>query len=127
MGDQHAPQHRPQLMPHEQAALEALRTSPETVFHMVSDVHTLSSKLYRELVDWHTRFPDKPSLEASNEFWTQLKELRAAQFELEAIQREIAAQQKRTQTLTTQVEKAQETIHHIQHAFDSYLNRLNER
>jgi hypothetical protein len=120
-------QEHPTILPHEQAALEQMHTTAEQVRNMITDMDALSAKLYRELVDWHTKFPEKPSLDDSNAFWSQIKELRAVQFETDSILRAIREHEARQQTLTTQLVKAQETIHHIEKAFDSYLDRLNER
>lgn len=116
-----------QLQPYELAALEQVHSNPENVSHLLTDVDVLSGRLYRQLVDWHTQFPNKPSLQDSNAFWSQLKELRSAQFEVENLRKALDEQAKKAQTLGVQLEHADDTIKHIEKAFSSYLDRLHER
>jgi hypothetical protein len=116
----------PALQPHEQAALQQAQMSPEDAAHLLEDIEVLSARLYRQLVDWHTVFPEKPALQDSNQFWSQMKELRAAQFEVENLRKAVREQELRQQTLSVQLEKAESTVKHIEKAFSGYLDRVND-
>ncbi len=126
MGDQSESSHA-QFLPHELKALQTAQLSSDEVNGLLADVEALSAKLYRQLVDWHTKYPEKPTLADSNQFWAMLKELRAAQFEVESLRTAIREEEKRAQTLAVRLETSQGTISHIERAFNGYLDRMHER
>jgi hypothetical protein len=111
------------ILDHERAAV----SDPDHILLLMAQVDTVSTKLYKQLVAWHTQFPEKPTREESDMFWKELKELRMSQEELRSALAAIRDQEKKTPTLTTQIESTQETITDIESYFDAYLDRVHER
>jgi prefoldin subunit 5 len=117
------------VIDHEREALAATQSFSDLkhVFSLLATVDTLGSRLHKTLVDWHTRYPDKPKLEETDNFWADLKELRAAKEQLNAALEAIKARERRIPTMRSQLEQATTEVGDVERFLSSYLDRINEK
>jgi hypothetical protein len=116
------------VLPHEAEALMKHEGDPTVadLFTTLGEVDVINTRLYKQLVEWHTRFPSKPTLDESDTFWKELKRLREAKLEMQHALEHIEAKQKAINTLSNQLQSSQRQIIEIESYFDSYLDRLHE-
>ena len=97
------------------------------LFVLLGQIDIINSRLHKQLIDWHTQFPQRPSLHESDKFWTELKALRQAKEQLAAAQKAIKEHEEQINTLAVQIQRAKESVDSVERYFDGYLNRVNER
>jgi hypothetical protein len=97
------------------------------VFSLLARTELLGTTLHKRLVEWHSRYPEKPSLAESDSFWADLKELRALKEELGTALEAIRARERTHPTLRGQLEHATNEVGDVEHYFSTYLDRINER
>jgi DNA repair exonuclease SbcCD ATPase subunit len=117
------------VLPHEAEALMRHEgdTAVTDLFNVLGEVDVTNTRLYKQLVEWHTRFPSKPTLEETELFWKDLKRLRQAKLEMEHALERIRAREKQLNSLSNQLENGQKQICDVERYFDSYLDRIHER
>lgn len=117
------------MLQHEREALSITESfrEPERVFGLLARVETIGTLLHKRLVEWHTRYPDKPSLAETDCFWADLKNLRAAKEELHTALEAIKARERHHPTLRAQLEHATSEAGDVERHFSTYLDRINSR
>lgn len=117
------------VLPLERDALAATQSFQDVsrVFALLARTEHLGTTLHKRLVEWHSRYPQKPSLVESDGFWADLKELRALKEELGTALDAIRARERTHPTLRTQLEHATSEVGDVEHYFSTYLDRINER
>jgi hypothetical protein len=116
------------VLDHEAAALTHYDgdTSIRDLFLLLAEIDVMNARLYKQLVAWHTQFPERPSLEQSDIFWRDLKKLREAKLQMDTALQLIREQEKRMNTLTTQLVSSQQSVGELEHFFDAYLDRVHK-
>lgn len=99
--------------------------SMEQLFHLLARAEVINLRLHKQLVDWHTIYPDKPSREETDRFWAELKELRAAKEKIGAGLTAIREYEKNLNTLSNQLDRAGTNVEDIERYFEGYLDRVN--
>jgi Tfp pilus assembly protein PilN len=117
------------VMEHEREALQATQgyNDLQHLFALLATVDTLGTKLHKTLVDWHTRYPERPKLEETDAFWADLKRMREAKEQLTGALDVIKARERHTPTMRSQLEHATTEVGDVERFFSSYLDRVNER
>lgn len=117
------------VMEHEYDALQATQSFRDInhLFTLLATVDTLGTRLHKTLVDWHTRYPDKPKLEETDAFWADLKRMREAKEQLTGALEAIKARERKTPTMRSQIEHATTEVGDVERFFSSYLDRVNEK
>ena len=117
------------VLPHEYEALAGTNAlqDPVSVFLLMARIELVGARLHKQLVEWHTRFPERPSLVESDAFWAGLKELRTAKEELAFALAAIREREKAQPTLTSRILGSSNEIGDVERYFDSYLDRINPK
>lgn len=118
------------LLQHEFDALKKTNVLGEhnidNLFLLLGKVDVFNTKLHRQLVQWHTQFPQKPTLHESDQFWRELKDLRSTKEQLDFLLESINQHEEEINTLKTQLSRTKDTIDSVEEYFDGYLNRVNK-
>jgi hypothetical protein len=104
----------------EQAALD-------DIFELLGVIEASNTKLYRQLVAWHTQFPEKPTPEESDRVWHDLKQLKQAKDRLQAAIEAIREHERKINSLATQLDDSISSISELEGYFDGYLDRVHEK
>jgi len=117
------------VMEHEYEALKATASFNDLnhLFTLLATVETLGTRLHKTLVDWHTRYPERPKLDETDAFWADLKKMREAKEQLTGALDAIKARERKTPTMRSQLEHATTEVGDIERFFSSYLDRVNEK
>ena len=117
------------VMEHEREALQGTQGYNDLphLFSLLATVDTLGTKLHKTLVDWHTRYPERPKLEETDAFWADLKRMREAKEQLTGALEVIAVRERHTPTMRSQLESATMEVGDVERFFSSYLDRVNDR
>jgi hypothetical protein len=116
------------VLDHEREALqgtESFRDLP-VLFALLATVDTIGARLHKTLVEWHTRYPERPKLEETDAFWADLKRLREAKEQLIGALEVIRIRERQTPTLRSQLEIASTEVGDVERFFSKYLDRVNE-
>jgi len=117
------------VLDHEREALSATESFRDLqhLFTLLATVETLGARLHKTLVDWHSRYPERPKLEETDAFWADLKRMREAKEQLSSALEVIKARERQTPTMRTQLELATSEVGDVERFFSSYLDRVNEK
>jgi chromosome segregation ATPase len=99
----------------------------DEIFELLGAIEANNTKLYRQLVAWHTKFPEKPTPEESDRVWHELKQLKQAKDRLQAAIESIREHEKRINSLATQLDNSISSISELEGYFDGYLDRVHQK